>query len=134
MRARAPIEFGPNSHTVDVKALTEGIRSFTQAPYVFTTSARAREIFGIPEDKSTFFLVELAPQADVAPIQQEIKARLSNAKVLTKAEFRSRSISRWLCGTRVSMASHFGRYHWHGDRGETLYSASDISVADASTG
>ena len=107
--SRASVEFGISTRTVDVKALTEGIRSFTQAPYVFTTTARAREIFGIPEDKSTFFLVEVAPHADVAQIKQEITARLSlDAEILTKAEFRSRSISRWLYGTRVGIALIFG--------------------------
>ena len=35
-----------------------------KAPYVFTTNGRARQIFGIPEDKSTFFLVEVTPQAN----------------------------------------------------------------------
>jgi len=106
--SRASIEFGPNTHAVDVKALTEGIRSFTQAPFVFTTNARAREIFGIPEDKSTFFLVQVAPQADVARIQREIATRLPDVEVLTKAEFRQRSISHWLFGTRVGIALIFG--------------------------
>jgi len=96
------------SHSVRVKALTEGIRSFTQAPYVFTTNARAREFFGLPEDKSTFFLVKTAPQADVARIQKEIAARLPDAEVLTKAEFRGRSISHWLFGTKVGVSLIFG--------------------------
>jgi putative ABC transport system permease protein len=107
--SRASIDFGDSIRTVDVKALTEGIRSFTQAPYVFTTNARARQIFGIPEDKSTFFLVEVAPQANVSQVKKEISDRLSsNAEVLTQAEFRSRSIIRWLYGTRVGIALIFG--------------------------
>ena len=67
--SRAGIDFGIESHSLRVKALTEGIRSFTQAPYVFTTNARARNFFGVPNDKSTFFLVKTAPQADLARIQ-----------------------------------------------------------------
>jgi len=107
--SRAAIEFGINSRTVDVKALTEGIRSFTQAPYVFTTTARAREIFGAPPDKSTFFLVKTASRADLVRIKHEIAERLSSdAEVLTKAEFRKRSISHWLFGTKVGVSLIFG--------------------------
>ncbi len=106
--SHAGIEFGPNSHSLRVKALTEGIRSFTQAPYIFTTNARAREFFGVPEDKSTFFLVKTAPHADVLRIQKEIAARLPDVEVLTKAEFRRRSISHWLFGTKVGISLIFG--------------------------
>ncbi len=106
--SRAGIEFGIESHSLRVKALTEGIRSFTQAPYVFTTNARAREFFGVPEDKSTFFLVKTAPQADIGGIQKRIAASLPDAEVLTKAAFRSRSISHWLFGTKVGISLIFG--------------------------
>jgi len=106
--SHAGIEFGPNSHSLRVKALTEGIRSFTQAPYVFTTNDRAREFFGVPDNKSTFFLVKAAPQADIARIQREIAARLPDLEVLTRAEFRQRSISHWLFRTGVGLALIFG--------------------------
>lgn len=106
--SRAGIEFGIESHSLRVKALTEGIRSFTQAPYVFTTNARAREFFGVPEDKSTFLLVKTAPQADLARIQKEIGARLPDLEVLTSAEFRHRSISHWLFRTGAGIALILG--------------------------
>jgi putative ABC transport system permease protein len=106
--SHAGIEFGPNSHSLRVRALTEGIRSFTQAPYIFTTNARAREFFGVPEGKSTFFLVKTAPGADVARIQKDIAAGLPDEEVLTKAEFRRRSISHWLFGTKVGISLIFG--------------------------
>jgi putative ABC transport system permease protein len=106
--SHAGIEFGPNSHSLRVKALTEGIRSFTQAPYVFTTNDRAREFFGVPDDQSTFFLVKAAPQADLARIQREIAARLPDLEVLTRAEFRQRSIFHWLFRTGVGLALIFG--------------------------
>ena len=45
---------------VKVRALTEGIRSFTQAPYAYTTLNRARQLLGADSDKITFLLVKLA--------------------------------------------------------------------------
>ena len=106
--SHAGIDFGSQSHSLRVKALTEGIRSFTQAPYVFTTNARARNFFGVPNDKSTFFLVKTSQQADLARIQKEIGAHLSNLEVLTSAEFRRRSLSHWLFRTGVGIALIFG--------------------------
>lgn len=106
--SRAGIEFGINSHSLRVKALTEGIRSFTQAPYVFTTNDRARAFFGVANDSSTFLLVTVSPQADLRRVQQQIAARLPDMEVLTKAEFRQRSISHWLFRTGVGLALIFG--------------------------
>lgn len=106
--SRAGIDFGPNSHSLRVKALTDGIRSFTQAPYVFTTNARAREFFGVPDDKSTFLLIKTTAGADVASVQKEIAARLPDMEVLTTAEFRKRSITHWLFRTGVGLALIFG--------------------------
>ena len=54
------------SGRVKIRALTEGIRSFTQSPYAYTTLNRARQLLGADDDKSTFLLVKLAPGADVA--------------------------------------------------------------------
>jgi putative ABC transport system permease protein len=106
--SRAGIDFGPQSHSLRVKAMTEGIRSFTQAPYVFTTNSRAREFFGVPDDKSTFLLIKTAPQADLTRIQKEIGRRLPDMEVLTGDEFRRRSISHWLFRTGVGLALIFG--------------------------
>ena len=106
--SRAGIDFGIESHSLRVKALTEGIRSFTQAPYVFTTNARAREFFGVPDDKSTFLLVKASQHADLGRVQQEMAARLPDLEVLTSAEFRHRSISHWLFRTGAGIALILG--------------------------
>jgi putative ABC transport system permease protein len=100
MGATAQIERG----RVRVRALTEGIRSFTQAPYVFTTTNRARALIGVPQENSTFFLVQLHPEANVEAVRADLKTRLSGTEVLTKAEFRSRSLDQWLFSTGAGVA------------------------------
>jgi putative ABC transport system permease protein len=106
--SHAGIDFGPHSHSLRVKALTDGIRSFTQAPYVFTTADRARQFFGVPETNSTFLLVNTAPGADLRRVQQAIASRLSDVEVLTTAEFRDRSITHWIFRTGVGVALILG--------------------------
>ncbi|MFT3732333.1 MAG: ABC transporter permease [Hyphomicrobium sp.] len=89
---------------VKIRALTEGIRSFTQSPYAYTTLNRARQLLGADDDKSTFLLVKLAPGADIAEVQKDLGRRLESADVLTKDEFESRSLKQWLFRTGAGLA------------------------------
>ncbi len=89
---------------VKVRALTEGVRSFTQSPYAYTTLNRARQLMGADADRTTFLLVKLAPGADAAAVQAGLGQRLSSAEVLTKEEFRSRSLKQWLFKTGAGLA------------------------------
>ena len=89
---------------IKVRALTQGIRSFTKSPYVFTTINRARQLVGADGDKSTFFLVQLEPGADVEAVRNDLKQRLDSTEVLTKLEFRDRSLKQWLFGTGAGAA------------------------------
>ncbi len=89
---------------VKVKALTHRIRSFTQSPYVFTPLQRARNLMGVDGDAASFFLVQLAPGADVETVRAALLNRLEGAEVLTKAEFHDRSLSQWLFRTGAGLA------------------------------
>lgn len=89
---------------VKIRALTEGIRSFTQSPYAYTTLTRARQLLGVDDDKSTFLLVKLAPGANITEVQNDLAKRLDSADVLTKDEFESRSLKQWLFRTGAGLA------------------------------
>ena len=93
---------------VEVRAVTNGIRSFTTTPYVFTTLDRARAFTGTAANKATYFLVRVAPGADVESVRRRLKANLSDVDVLTAAEFRDRSRSFWLFGTGAGFALFAG--------------------------
>lgn len=89
---------------IRVRALTDGIRSFTQSPYVFTTLARARHLLGADPEMTTFFLVQLAPGANPQTVRKDLEQRLEGAEVLTKTEFRDRSLKQWLFKTGAGVA------------------------------
>ena len=89
---------------VRVTAITEGIRSFTMAPFVFTTLNRARSLWGLPQDSFTYLLVKLTPGADAERVRTTLQSRLSDREVLTKAEFRDRSLKQWLFSTGAGVA------------------------------
>ena len=93
-----------SNQRVRVTALTNGIRSFTTTPYIFTTLNRARKLQGMQPDTASFYLVHLSAGADVETVRAELKRRLPDLDILTKAEMKQRSISHWLFGTGAGIA------------------------------
>jgi putative ABC transport system permease protein len=89
---------------VRVTGLTDGIRSFTVTPYVFTTLNRARSLLDMPADTITYVLAKVAPGANVEAVRRAIKAKVTDGDVLTKAEFRDRSLNHWLFATGAGVA------------------------------
>lgn len=87
-----------------VMALTSGIRSFTTTPYVFAPLERARAYTGTSANKATYFLVHLAPDADLERVRNRLRADIPDIEVLTPSEFRDRSRSFWLFGTGAGAA------------------------------
>ncbi len=89
---------------VKVGGFTDGIRSFTMSPYVFTSLNRARAAMDVPQDRSTFLLVKVSPGADIDAVRNAIKARVDGIDVLTTEEFKARSLDQWLFATGAGVA------------------------------
>src|SRR5262249_60158028 len=88
---------------VRVRAIADGGRPFTPSPYTYPTLNRARALFG-EGDGTTFYLVQLEPGANVDAVRKDLQNRLEGAEVLTKAEFRDRSLKQWLFRTGAGVA------------------------------
>jgi putative ABC transport system permease protein len=93
---------------VEVAAITSGIRSFTTTPYVFTSLDRAQAYTATSPDKVSYFLVHVAPGADIASVRQQLLAHLPKVEVLTRDEFSRRSRAFWLFGTGAGAALFAG--------------------------
>jgi putative ABC transport system permease protein len=89
---------------VTVGAVTDGIRSFTTAPYVFTDLDGARAYTGLPASFASHFLVRLKPGADVERTRQTILSSISGIQALTPDQFREQSRSFWLFRTGAGAA------------------------------
>lgn len=94
--------------SVRVVGLTEGIRSFTTLPIVFTSNDTMRALMGIPGDRATFVQIHVKPGADVSAVQSALATKLPNADVLTDAQFRNRSVNHWMFGTGAGAALIMG--------------------------
>jgi putative ABC transport system permease protein len=93
-----------NGVQVTVTAVTKGIRSFTTLPYIFTTLARARTLLEARNDQASYGLVRVQSGVDIETVRKEISTRLPDVEVLTRQEFRKRSLDYWLFETGAGSA------------------------------
>ena len=91
-----------------IRLVTQGIRSFTTTPYVFTPLDRARTYAGISPNKATYLLVRLQAGANAESVRTHLNETLAKAEALTPDAFRSRSRSFWLFGTGAGAALFAG--------------------------
>ncbi len=89
---------------VTVGAVTDGIRSFTTTPYVFSGLRDARAYIGLPASFTSHFLVRLKPEADIERTRQNILSNISGIQALTPDQFREQSRSFWLFRTGAGAA------------------------------
>ena len=89
---------------VTVGAVTDGIRSFTTTPYVFSNLRSARAYIGLPASFTSHFLVRLKPGADIEGTRQQIVSSVSGIQALTPDQFREESRTFWLFRTGAGAA------------------------------
>jgi putative ABC transport system permease protein len=93
-----------NGGRVRVVGLTDGIRSFTTTPFVFTTLSRARALLQMGPDEISYVLVKTAPGIGPEDVRATLQTQLPDQQVLTKGEFRKRSLDHWLLSTGAGVA------------------------------
>lgn len=55
--------FEVSSREVTVAAVTEGVRSFTLSPYLFTSMTNARRLLGVGENEAMYYVIDLVDPA-----------------------------------------------------------------------
>lgn len=93
---------------ITVGVITDGVRSFTTTPYVFSDLDSARSYIGLPSSFVSHFLVRAAPGANVEQIRQKIISEIPGVQALTPDQFRNQSRSFWLFETGAGAALFAG--------------------------
>jgi putative ABC transport system permease protein len=88
-----------NDHRVRVVGFTQGIRSFTTSPYVFTRFKTAQNIVNIKESDTVFILVKALPGVDVKQLRADLAGRLRDVDVLETRKFADRTRAYWMYTT-----------------------------------
>jgi putative ABC transport system permease protein len=88
-----------NDHRARVVGFTEGIRTFTQSPYIFTSLRNARWLLNRTDNITTYVLIRLADGQPPEPVVQALSARMPEVDVLKSHEFSHKSQNYWLLTT-----------------------------------
>ena len=89
---------------VIVGGFSQGVRTFTAAPFVFTSINNALDY--VPyyhNDEISYVLARIAPGADPVEVRNRISKEVANVEVLTTDEFAERSVKYWMLETGVGI-------------------------------
>jgi putative ABC transport system permease protein len=91
--------FEINDRRVRVTGFTQGIRTFTQSPYVFTSLRNSRLIGNRPVDDINYVLVRVASGFSPDAVVSALAARMPDVDVLRPDAFAKKSQNYWLYST-----------------------------------
>ncbi len=91
-----------------VVGYTKGIRTFTTSPPVFTSFKNAQNYAGIRENESMYLLLKAVPGVDLERLKREIRSRVPNIDVYTKAELSRKQAFYWMFGTGAGVTVLIG--------------------------
>lgn len=106
-----PVQLGQEveirGHRAKVVGFSQGVRSFTTTPFVFTSLTHARDYAHGLDTRTQvkYVIVGVAPGHDVEAVRARLLARLPEVEVLTKWELMRRSVIYWLLGTGAGVMS-----------------------------
>ena len=83
---------------------SDGIRAFTQSPYIFTSLKTARRYAHFDDNQTTYLVVRAAPGADRAALLSKLRAALPVTDVWPAGTFSSMTSRYWLLTTGAGLA------------------------------
>jgi putative ABC transport system permease protein len=87
-----------------VTGFTRGIRSFTTAPFVFTSYRNALDFTGLREDQAIYILVQAAPGIAPSVLRDQIRRAVPAVDVYTTEQFSRKTRVYWMFTTGAGIA------------------------------
>lgn len=126
-----------SGHRARVVGFTHGIRSFTQSPYVFASTATALDYSRIRADQTKYVLLTLLPGAELGAMAAALKNAIPDVDIRTSAEFSHMTQIYWLfstgAGTALLLAALLGLAVGVVVVGQTLYATTVDHLAEFGT-
>lgn len=126
-----------NGHRARIVGFTEGIRAFTQSPYIFTSLPTARRMTDVADDATNYVLVRMAAGADAARTRAALAKALPDVDVLTTGGFARASAAYWListgAGAGLIVGTLLGLIVGVVITAQTLYAATAERIAEYAT-
>jgi putative ABC transport system permease protein len=92
-----------NGYRARVAGFTQGIRSFTTNPFIFTAFKNALNYGHLAADQTTYILAKVEPGVDILALKQQLLSRLQNVDVFTTEELSSKTQNYWMFTTGAGM-------------------------------
>ena len=90
---------------LQIVGISEGVRSFTTAPFVFTSYKLAQSLVGyIGPDNTVFVIAKAAPGFSVAQVVDNLQGKLKGVDVYTKEAFSRKTRLYWTIETGVGFS------------------------------
>jgi putative ABC transport system permease protein len=97
-----------NGRRARVVGLTEGIRSFTTAPYIYTSFKNSQNYTQIGEDQTFFLLVKAKPGVDLTALKQSLQSTVPDVEVYTNEEMHRKTQGYWVFKTGAGVTTLMG--------------------------
>jgi putative ABC transport system permease protein len=91
-----------------VVGFTNGIRSFTTSPYIFTSFKNSQNYAQLAENQTIYFLARLQPGASPAAVKAALRQRLPELDVYTNEEMRAKTMNYWVFSTGAGVTTLMG--------------------------
>lgn len=90
---------------LQIVGISEGVKSFTTAPVIFTSYEIAQRLAGwVGPDNTVFVIAKTAPGASVNTVIQNLKKRLEGVDIFTKEAFSRKTRLYWTIETGVGFS------------------------------
>jgi putative ABC transport system permease protein len=96
--------FEINGHRARIVGFTRGIRSFTTAPYVFTSFKNGQKYTRLNENQTVFIVVRAVSGTNLQVLQQNLESRVRDIDALTTSKFSSMTRFYWMFTTGAGVA------------------------------
>jgi len=114
-----------NRRRARVVGFTQGIRTFTQSPYVFMHHRHAQRLAGFPDTQTTYLLVHTRAGADAETVRAALKRRLGAVDVWHARDLARQAQTYWMittgAGSALLLAAALGLIVGIVIVGQTLY-------------
>jgi putative ABC transport system permease protein len=97
-----------NGKRARVVGITRGARSFTTAPYIYTSFKNSLNYNLLQADQTIFLTVKLQPGADIQTVKAALQKTLDQEDVYTNAEMTRKTQNYWVFGTGAGVTTLMG--------------------------
>ncbi len=97
-----------NGRRARVVGYTDGVRSFTTAPYVYTSFKNALDYIPMTQDLTVFLVVRAEPGVDLAGLKTRLQQNVPSVDVYTNEEMLRKTQNYWVFSTGAGVTTLMG--------------------------